>query len=68
MKYYVHTLTDNQGDHEVHTEYCQYLPSLVNRVYLGEFTYCSQAVAEARRRGYTPANGCYWCASACHTS
>ncbi|EOZ8336448.1 hypothetical protein ACQW9R_004159 [Escherichia coli] len=26
MKYYVHTLTDNQNDHEVHTETCFRLP------------------------------------------
>ncbi|WP_167383267.1 hypothetical protein [Xenorhabdus ishibashii] len=26
MKYYVHTKTDNQGDHEVHREGCNRMP------------------------------------------
>lgn len=68
MKYYVHTLTDNQNDHEVHTEYCSHLPLAVNRRYLGEFTSCQPAVQVARNLGYSRVNGCYWCSTPCHTS
>lgn len=68
MKYYVHTLTDNQNDHEVHTENCSRLPLEANRKYLGEFSSCQPAVQAARNLGYSRVNGCYWCSNACHTS
>ncbi|CDM89686.1 hypothetical protein [Xenorhabdus bovienii] len=67
MKYYVHTKTDKQGDHEVHSEGCNHMPLDENRVHLGDFTSCQSAVKEAKRRGYS-ADGCYWCSSECHTS
>lgn len=68
MKYYVHTQTDNQGDHEVHTEQCTHLPSVLYRRELGNFLSCQSAVVEARRLGYSRVNGCYWCCRPCHTS
>lgn len=68
MKYYVHTKTDNQGDHEVHKETCDYLPAASNRAYLGEYSNCSDAVSKAKSMGYKPTNGCYYCCNACHTS
>lgn len=68
MKYYVHTKTDNQGDHEVHIQNCGYLPSEQNRQYLGEFNDCSSAVKKAKELGYKPTNGCYYCCNECHTS
>jgi hypothetical protein len=68
MKHYVHTTTDNQGDHEVHEEGCPHMPSLNNRVFLGDYSSCTPAVAETKRRGYSRANGCYWCCRPCHTS
>ncbi|BEB99675.1 hypothetical protein, partial [Escherichia coli] len=61
MKYYVHTLTDNQNDHEVHTETCFRLPDANNRKELGEFSSCEPAVKAAKNLGYTRVNGCYWC-------
>lgn len=48
MKYYVHTLTDNQNDHEVHTETCFRLPDANNRKELGEFSSCEPAVKAAK--------------------
>lgn len=68
MKYYVHTKTDNQGDHEVHNETCSHLPNVNNRQYLGEFDSCQPAVQAARDAGLSPVNGCYWCCNRCHTS
>lgn len=57
-------------DNEVHdlasTHGC--LPIAANRVGLGSFVSCSGAVAEAKRLGYNNANGCAWCAPACHTT
>ncbi|MDQ1193881.1 hypothetical protein QE419_002647 [Brevundimonas vesicularis] len=67
MRYYVNTNAQSNGDNEVHTSSCNYLPGEINRRYLGDFTSCVPAVAEARRY-YRRANGCFWCSRACHTS
>lgn len=67
--YLVNSNAQSNGDYEVHdassTRGC--LPAVVNQVSLGYFSTCSDAVNEANRRGYRPANGCYYCANACHT-
>lgn len=61
-RYYVHTV----GDPEVHAQGCEKMPLPENRMYLGEFSSCHGAVAEARRT-YSRANGCFYCSRACHT-
>lgn len=66
-KFYVNTQAQNNGDHEVHNEYCEYLPTVLNRKHLGEFNSCSGAVDEAKK-SYTKSNGCYYCSKSCHTS
>lgn len=66
MHYYVNNNAQSNGDHEVHTGSCSWLPSEANRIYLGNHTSCLPAVTEARRY-YTQVNGCYYCANACHT-
>lgn len=57
------------GDHEVHdlasTRGC--LPSAVNRIDLGWYSNCTDAVRAATRY-YSDVNGCYYCAYACHTT
>ena len=65
--YYVNKNAQANGDHEVHTTGCTWLPALQNRTYLGEFIACSTAVTEARKH-YTKVNGCYFCSNACHTT
>jgi hypothetical protein len=67
MKYYVNKNTQANGDHEVHNEYCRYLPNIENRKYLGEFSNCSDAVKEAKKT-YPKSNGCKTCSNSCHTS
>ncbi|MDQ8012586.1 MAG: hypothetical protein REI96_09065 [Flavobacterium nitrogenifigens] len=67
MKYYVNQNAQQNGDHEVHTENCQYLPSFANRKYLGDFSSCKPAVDEAKKT-YSKANGCKTCSPSCHTS
>lgn len=67
MKYYVNKNAQDNGDHEVHTENCIYLPSSENRKYLGDFSSCSDAVKEAKKT-YPKSNGCKTCSNACHTS
>jgi hypothetical protein len=65
--YYVNKNQQTNGDHEVHTSDCSFLPTPANRQYLGEFSNCRDAVAEARK-SYRQCNGCYYCSKDCHTS
>lgn len=64
--YYVNKVAQSNGDHEVHTTGCTYLPAESNRIYLGEFTSCQPAIVAAKRH-YSQSNGCYWCCRPCHT-
>ena len=64
--YYVNKNAQSNGDHEVHKSGCSWLPSKGNRIYLGDFDYCSSAVKEAKKHS-DQVNGCYHCSRACHT-
>ena len=64
--YYVNKNAQANGDHEVHKERCEYMPHPGNRIYLGDFSNCSDAVVEARNH-YQQVNGCFYCSRACHT-
>ena len=64
--YYVNTNAQANGDHEVHRSPCTWMPDQANRLYLGEFSNCRDAVKEARK-SYRQANGCYYCSRECHT-
>lgn len=37
MRYYVTDTAQANGDHEVHTSSCSFLPGETNRTYLGDF-------------------------------
>ena len=65
--YYVNQVAQSNGDHEVHVSTCTYLPDSNNRLYLGEFYYCRDAVIEAKKH-YLKSNGCYFCSNPCHTT
>ncbi len=65
--YYVNNTAQSNGDHEVHTDDCQYFKSIVSKKYLGEFSSCKPAVDEAKKT-YSKSNGCKTCCNACHTS
>ena len=65
--YYVNKNAQPNGDHEVHTTGCAWLPKKENQIYLGDFISCHPAVAEARNKHYRQVNGCVHCSSACHT-
>jgi len=72
-KYIVNKNPQPNGDHEVHKSprslcVSPRYPLSENQLYLGEFVGCSGAVAEAKRRGYSTSDGCYYCSGACHTS
>ena len=66
-RYYVNKNAQSNGDHEVHRYDCSFLPVAENRIYLGDFSHCSYAVAKARQY-YNQVNGCYFCSRDCHTS
>lgn len=65
--YYVNRNAQSNGDHEVHTTGCSFMPDAANRVSLGNHSSCSSAVTAAKRY-YTKVNGCYYCSKACHTT
>lgn len=65
-KYYVNTHAQRNGDHEVHTTGCAWMPASSNQKYLGEFETCYGAVREATKH-YNQVNGCIHCAKECHT-
>jgi len=64
-RYYVNNNAQHNGDHEVHEEGCQYMPS--NKTDLGLHDDCQSAVKEAKKK-YSKSNGCKYCAKPCHTS
>ena len=64
--YYVNKNPNPTGEHEVHKQGCYFLPLAPNRITLGLFNNCKEALAEARKRGLT-SDGCYHCCKACHT-
>lgn len=70
--YVVNKNSQPNGDHEVHrVDTCTRLPDLQNRISLGDFTSCRDAVQEAKRRFPQEAskiNGCYYCSKECHTT
>jgi hypothetical protein len=52
-------------NHEVHTDGCQWMPLPENRVDLGYFNSCSEALTEARKY-YSNVDGCATCCPSCH--
>ncbi len=64
--YYVNKNAQANGDHEVHKSDCEWLPDPENRLRLGVFTNCWEAVAEAKKH-YAQSNGCFYCSKECHT-
>lgn len=65
-KYYVNRNAQSTGEHEVHQEGCSFLPSVSNRIDLGYFYSCKEAIKKAREY-YSNVDGCYFCSNECHT-
>lgn len=66
--YYVNRNAQTNGDHEVHTSGCNFMPDPENRISLGSFDSCREPVRIAKRDHYSQSNGCYYCCNECHTS
>jgi hypothetical protein len=64
--YYVNKNAQTTGEHEVHKSDCHHLPDSENKLYLGDFTNCKDAV-NAAKKYYTEVDGCYYCSYDCHT-
>ena len=65
MRYYLSKIEQKNGDREVHTSTCVFLPKEMHRVDLGEYFDCNTAIEKARQTA-KEANGCYFCARLCH--
>ncbi len=64
--YVMNINSQSNGDHEVHKITCKNLPNPGNRLYLGDFSNCHEAISEAKK--YDPkADGCIHCSPECHT-
>lgn len=63
--YYVNSVPQPNGDHEVHCEGCLWMPSINNRIYLGCFASSKEALAAAKWR-YSGADGCMYCCPEIH--
>lgn len=65
--YYFNRNADDKGRHEVHTEHCAYQPNPYNRVYIGYFSNCKEAIAKAKSQyPYKTFDGCFYCCYECH--
>ena len=63
-KYYVNKNAQETGEHEVHISSCSWFPN--ERIYLGEFSDCRDAIKEAKKH-YNNVDGCFYCCVKCHT-
>lgn len=62
MKYYINIRADAEGRHEIHREYCYFLPESRVRKLLGIFFLNESVIAEARKFvGSGRFDGCIWC-------
>ena len=66
-RYYMNKNSQTNGDHEVHKEGCNRMPLIQNRLFIGNFLSCRQAVAAAKRIN-PRADGCFYCSRECHNS
>ncbi|MRN25006.1 hypothetical protein EAI30_10295 [Romboutsia ilealis] len=65
--YYFNDNVDNNGNHEIHTFNCSYLPSYFNRTYIGSFSSCEDAINAAKLQyPYKSFDGCFWCCQKIH--
>lgn len=64
-KYFLNINQQSNGDYEVHTEDCRYVPSVYNRIDLGYHSNCESAMREAKRYR-SQVDGCYHCCYPCH--
>ncbi|MCF1715251.1 hypothetical protein L0U88_11495 [Flavihumibacter sp. RY-1] len=64
--FYLNLVPQIDGYREVHTSDCRFFPTQHNRIPLGEYFSCREAVAAAKNK-YLKSDGCYYCCRECHT-
>lgn len=62
---YVNKKTQTTGEHVIHTDRCNYLRDIQNKLYLGNFRNCKEAIEETKKY-YLRVDGCYYCAKEGH--
>lgn len=63
--YYVNQNAQATGEHEVHKDTCAFLPKQENRILLGAFISCHDALERARMY-FSKVDGCHYCTPQCH--
>lgn len=63
MEYYVDTLIDEFGGHQVHNVRCLHLPKVRQRLFLGDFAHSTSALCVAQQYFFPNAKACLHC---CH--
>jgi hypothetical protein len=66
-KYFVRISPGLSGMHSVHKESCPFVPDNGNRIPLGRFRDCKEALREAREY-FQRVDGCYFCNKECYES
>jgi hypothetical protein len=64
--YYLNRNQQSGGEREVHISTCSFLPEPKNRISLGYFSHCREAMKEAKKH-YDDVDGCFFCCPECHT-
>ena len=65
--YYFNSSADDKGNHEVHTRDCSWLPNINNRVYIGYYSNCKDAISAAKNQHPSKSfDGCFWCCRNCN--
>lgn len=60
-EYYICTIANPTGEHEIHKGDCEHLPVRNHREFLGRGITFQMAKAKAHMLGYTYVDGCYHC-------
>ena len=66
-KYYVRISPGLTGIHSVHKKGCPFVPDIANRIPLGRFNSCKEALIEARKY-FQLVDGCNFCNKDCYES
>jgi hypothetical protein len=66
ISYYLSKKTLETGEHEMHTSSCVILPDPNDRIYLGIFYNCQDALREAKRY-FDDVDGCSFCTDCCYS-
>ena len=64
-EYFVNKIEKPNGVHEVHKKNCFYLPLEINRISLGNFYNCQDALKKAEEY-YITVDGCMYCSVECY--